>query len=1238
MRIRIAVGILVAIMGNSGMHGQVPPPLAEPSLFPQLVVQPGQNGRVLSLQFGGEGRWLVVHSMVTGSQTLPYEIRIVDMRSGRTVRMLESSVFALHPVKDLIVVGRPNGAVAMHPATGREGWKLEMPAGVATVGGLQFSGDGRTLSGRYSVSRKVLGLTTGVRIYQATWDPDTGRLLSKPIEVGLKQVPYTSADGGWTLTVKSIKDNSMELEIRDARTGERVGPTLNTFPIAMHAGVQRMVVSDVGSFAGTTAPVAKLLEAGTGRTLAALPGLAADFSRDGSKLVVTTITGAWVVMDSITGRTIREAPPSVPYSSKWALTPDGTRVVGVQQDALLIAGLDPAADVEVFRSGETPLLMAQQYDALLQKAHVGEQLPNSTAAPALATVTGQEAQPAGAFAPDGRWFVARASDGALDVWDLGSGNRLPFRLPRAHDAGALHVASSEALFRAAASAGSSVRVSTPSDRISQKPVEGLSVGLPALPRNGNIDSVCSLATGHYRVGESAMSDHEVRRLEAAVQRATELGMDSSVGCNLNATRTQMLTALNPEMVKQAKPKRTNPFTCRLAFGGCPQADMTEYVRGPMHLTILDIASGQVIATLRDDQNEGPENFRNRFGYLHWTLDGQFVLGGEMRAFRGARLRVWRASTGEQLRVPDELSSAQITGLLTDKPWIVASPAGFAVAAGGAGGQPIDVWNLETMQRIARLPSARMATVAGAYFNSPGLFSNSGVSSNGKVLVVASAGGSLEILDLRTGDRLGELRAMDNGDWLVTSPSGLFDGSPGGWRRLAWREGDKEVVESGELFFDEFYRPGLLAELLDGHQAKVARTLAVRDRRQPTVSLQAEAETEGRARVRVEIRQAGSNTDAGGVRDVRLFRNGLLVKAWRGEQTLIDGRVVVEASVAMVSGENRFAAYAFNRDDIRSQDAQVTLQSASPRQAPTVFILAIGVNRYANPEFNLTYAVPDATIFAERVAARQRELDPSSTVKVVTLLDGDATRDNIALAIERLSGAAPAALSAGAPKALEQLHQTAAADKVFVYFAGHGLAANDRFHLIPSDIAYRGPRSGVRDALDAVLARSISDADLEKLFEPMEGSDFTLVIDACQSGQAIGADGERFGPMNSRGLAQLAYEKGMSILTASQAYQAALESAQLGHGYLTFALIQEALASRVADRAPSDGSVTVDEWFNHAIGRVPALQLDALGRATLTGRDLRFDSDAPVAEASRLQTPRAFLKRDAASTLLVIARP
>lgn len=84
----------------------------------------------------------------------------------------------------------------------------------------------------------------------------------------------------------------------------------------------------------------------------------------------------------------------------------------------------------------------------------------------------------------------------------------------------------------------------------------------------------------------------------------------------------------------------------------------------------------------------------------------------------------------------------------------------------------------------------------------------------------------------------------------------------------------------------------------------------------------------------------------------------------------------------------------------------------------------------------------------------------------------------------------------------------------------------------------------------MLARGISDQELEAAFEPMDAGQIVLLIDACNSGQALEAEEKRRGPMNSKGLAQLAFEKGMYVLAAAQGYQAALEVEKLGHGLLT----------------------------------------------------------------------------------------
>ena len=156
---------------------------------------------------------------------------------------------------------------------------------------------------------------------------------------------------------------------------------------------------------------------------------------------------------------------------------------------------------------------------------------------------------------------------------------------------------------------------------------------------------------------------------------------------------------------------------------------------------------------------------------------------------------------------------------------------------------------------------------------------------------------------------------------------------------------------------------------------------------------------------------------------------------------------------------------------------------------------------------------------------------------------------------------------------------------------------------------------------------------------MNAGRLLFVIDACNSGQALEAEEKRRGPMNSRGLAQLAYEKGMYVLTAAQSYQAAQEVSELGHGLLTYALITEGLDSGSADVEPKDGRVVAREWLDYATGRVPRLQLEKIAEARQAGRTLQFRTasrgDLPD---DATQHPRVFYRRELDDAIWLIARP
>ncbi|MHC4473682.1 MAG: caspase family protein, partial [Planctomycetota bacterium] len=346
-------------------------------------------------------------------------------------------------------------------------------------------------------------------------------------------------------------------------------------------------------------------------------------------------------------------------------------------------------------------------------------------------------------------------------------------------------------------------------------------------------------------------------------------------------------------------------------------------------------------------------------------------------------------------------------------------------------------------------------------------------------------------------------------------------------------------------------------------------------------------------------------------------------------------VRLETEVTLTAGENELTAYAFNGDNIKSADATVVVKGGeSLMRKGTLYVVSIGVNRYANRRFDLRYAVPDARFFAAEVAKQQKRVGKFGRVEVVEILDGEATRANILVALEVLGGGrAPA----GSPSSFQKIRKVEPEDAVVLYFAGHGTTEKDRFFMIPHDVGY----AGALDALDeagyrALIASCISDRDLEARFEPIDAGELLLVIDACNSGQALESEEKRRGPMNCRGLAQLAYEKGMNVLTAAQGYQAALEGAQLGHGFLTYALVEEGLKAGKADAMPKDGELRVREWLDYAVGRVPDMHEELLASAARGVKVTDAKADHEKVKKWSLQRPRVFYRREAEAEGMVVA--
>ncbi|UIK20670.1 caspase family protein [Rhizobium leguminosarum] len=554
-----------------------------------------------------------------------------------------------------------------------------------------------------------------------------------------------------------------------------------------------------------------------------------------------------------------------------------------------------------------------------------------------------------------------------------------------------------------------------------------------------------------------------------------------------------------------------------------------------------------------------------------------------------------------------------------------------------------------------------------------------VSNSGEYVMVPSASEpSTTILAARDGSQLVKIFRYGPHAWAMTDRVGRFDtGDLDQLVGINWLMPDDPLRPlSPEIFMRDYYEPNLLGRLLACHEAEAngknpaacaeafrsVPSLASLNRIQPDVRIVSVKAGPTPDVALVEVEASGkedkmqpNGRKSTGVYDVRLFRDGQLVgqwpeppadglpandvPAWRKASQVAsgDGKAVrIPPFPVRLAGADRgkkvtFTAYGFNEDRVKSttatDDSYTVPQDIAVAVKPRAYVVAVGVNEYEKAALRLNFAVADARAIETALQGikgydvipvlltsdyARKEVD-----KQIPAVD-HATKADIRAVLDLLAGKGETErprLRQEIGTVIDRLAKATPDDLVVIAFSGHGHTEKGRFYILPSD------SGGDLMKVDKL----ISSEELTAWLRDVDAGEMVMIVDACHSAGSVPA-GFKPGPMGDRGLGQLAYDKGMRILVATQADNVALESGSLGQGLLTYAL-REGLTSGAGAHTLADtdgnGAVTMKEWLTYAETRVPGLYRDVLAGKIEKTRDSSPDPNLLEDTTRHAQTPALF---------------
>jgi WD40 repeat protein len=736
-----------------------------------------------------------------------------------------------------------------------------------------------------------------------------------------------------------------------------------------------------------------------------------------------------------------------------------------------------------------------------------------------------------AFSPDGKTLVSGSFDNSIALWDVASGSR------RGSLSGHSSSVNSVAFSRdgktiASGSSDHTIRlwnVATNSElrllreHSSPTSAEFSIDGKTIEDAGGKKTKLWDVSTGTMQA---------VDRPERVY--SGEISPDGKMLARISDNSIKLIEAASGKEIRTIKPHSTNVYSIRFSPNGRILASGSN-TGGPTEL--WDVSSGDQLATLAGDSTN--------IIVLAFSRDSKMLAGGRDRA-----IALWDVASGALLH---SLNNAEGEGSNPFPP-IVFSHDGKLIATGNDDGT-IRVWNVATGNALYTLRGHA------------GYLQALDFSPDNKHLVSGSFDATLKVWSVASGKELCTLIALDEREWAVVTPGGLWDASPGARKLMHFVIGLEAI--SLDQMKDVYYVPGLLQKIFAGKSLPAIPLFSRKDLFPDVEFAEPKA---GQTHLAVKVVNRG-----GGIGVVQVVVNGKeFVRDARPANFDPQTRKPVTLNISLKDaplvngGENKIEVIArnaagslTNRGTPRSAETFVT-GSPAPKEDPNIYVIAGGISNYTADNLNLNFAAKDAEDFAKAVEIGAMKLlgGDKSKVKIRLLTsNGEASKIKFSVPDAKISSATKADFQ----RAFTDFKGATSNDIFIVYLAGHGISLNlNQNPNQPGGDTYLYLTQEATTTDKTILstetyrkAMSISGEEIKDMMKQNKALKQVLILDTCAAGAASGSFvAKRDVPSDQiSALERLKDNTGFYILMGSAADRVSYETSQYAQGLLTYSLLQ-----------------------------------------------------------------------------------